>query len=37
VRIYSDMWWKVSTADFTNPVEGWILEDQTWFERAWGQ
>jgi hypothetical protein len=37
VRIYSDMWWKVSTADFSNPLEGWILEDQTWFERAWGQ
>jgi hypothetical protein len=37
VRIYADLWWKVRTEDYANPLEGWILEDQTWYERAWGQ
>ncbi len=30
-------WWKVKQAGWSEEVEGWCVENQTWFERAWGQ
>jgi hypothetical protein len=31
-------WWKLSLDPYgANPAEGWAVEDQSYFERAWGQ
>ena len=32
-------WWKVSVlnGEGEQPEEGWVIENQDWFERAWGQ
>jgi hypothetical protein len=30
-------WWKVLTMNTETPLEGWVVENPEWFERAWGQ
>lgn len=30
-------WWQVVTNPWSDPISGWVVEDQAWFERAWGQ
>jgi hypothetical protein len=31
-------WWKIQAdLDAETPLEGWVVEDPEWFERAWGQ
>jgi hypothetical protein len=31
-------WWKVRVEDYSDtPNEGWVVEEQEWYERAWGQ
>jgi hypothetical protein len=33
-----DTWWKIRLVWLTGqPIEGWVIENQEWFERAWGQ
>jgi hypothetical protein len=30
-------WWRVSTWTMQGEVEGWVVENHEWYERAWGQ
>ncbi len=33
-----DRWWKIRAGWLSGqPVDGWVMENQKWFERAWGQ
>lgn len=37
VQVGGYTWWKVEISMYSNPSQGWVAEDQTWYERAWGQ
>ncbi|MGE5123495.1 MAG: DUF3160 domain-containing protein, partial [Acidobacteriaceae bacterium] len=30
-------WWKIQLAEGSQPLTGWAVEQQGWYERAWGQ